>query len=92
MMPPKASNVNMWFFGIAIIVVLLLVSALPASAQSPCVTPSDDAQYCLVGTLTPFVPTSTPVPTVAPTQQPTDVPTIEIRPWKRFVYLPIVNK
>ena len=76
---------------------LLLVPAFTAHAQS-CVTPSDDAEYCLVpdATVTPFELTATPVPTMTPTPLPTAAPTVVatvvIQPWERRMYLPIVNR
>gem|GEM_PF-2257010 len=88
------------------LVVLLIWLAVEAQAQAVCATQPDGSVLCCVtqpdgsqlcmssisSTLTPFVPTSTPVPTAQPTLTPTPVPTVVIRPWKRFVYLPIVNR
>lgn len=91
-----------------IILFIVLMSTLNAGAQDVemcevrpdgsilcCETQPDGSEICtssIRSTLTPFVPTSTPVPTVTPTSTPTAVPTIEIRPWKRLVWLPIVNR
>ncbi len=108
MIPPKASNRNMWFFGIAIIVVMAIVSMRAAHGQTiPCYTPSDDAEYCMVTetpemsstssampTLTPFEPTATSVPIVEPTNTPTALPTGWLRPYPEeyVLYMPIVNR
>jgi len=57
-----------------------------------CVPQDDGTELCtssISSTLTPFVPTATLVPTLAPTVAPTATPTVSIRPFRRYVYLPI---
>jgi len=99
------SNIKMMFAAVGL-VTLLIWLAVEAQAQDVCATQPDGSVLCCVtqpdgsqlcssgiaATLTPFVPTSTPVPTAQPTLTPTPVPTVVIVPWKRFVYLPIAMK
>lgn len=106
MILPKANNRNTLILAIAAVLFWLLVSALDVRAQADCEVRPDGSTLCcqiqpdvgelctssISSTLTPFVPTGTPVAPVAPTVQPTAMPTIEILPWKRFVYLPIGAK
>lgn len=82
-----------------IIIVLLLAWPTVIGAQPEC-TWIDGEWLCIShieATLTPFVPTNTPVPTVAP---PTPTPTIVIQPFPTAtpmvtvytVYVPLVHK
>jgi hypothetical protein len=77
-----------------VLVFLLLWLPLEAGAQvgaTPTATPTVMIPPPLA-TLTPFVPTNTPVapPTVAPPVTPT--PTFAVLPLNRFIYLPIGAK
>lgn len=107
MILPKASTGNVLFFGVAIILLFMLLSTLDAGAQDfelcevkpdgsilCCETQPDGTLLCtssISSTLTPFVPTNTPIPTatIVPTMTATPAPVI--RPL-RHVYLPIVSK
>lgn len=81
-----------------IVAFLLLASALTAQAQS-CVTPSDDAEYCLVpdATLTPLptitiLPWQSPTPTIAPTLTPVDYYQCATAIARGCALLPIASK
>jgi len=81
------NNVKTMFAAVGL-VTLLIWLAVEAQAQA-------ETPYSMISaTLTPFVPTSTPVPTAQPTLTPTPVPeqTVTIRPLKRFVYFPTIRK
>lgn len=90
---------------VIVLLFIALMAPSPAGAQSPdscavqpdgsvlcCDVQPDGSELCtssISSTLTPFVPTSTPVPTATLSPIPTPTATLSIQPWKRFVYMPI---
>ena len=97
MLSKKLLCVNL--FAVLVFVCLSLYAPQSAGAQTDDPTPectvvSDDQLLCLSSistTMTPFVPTATPIPpTVAPTvtPTPTEIILIPLRPYRAF--LPII--
>lgn len=96
MLSKKLLCVNL--FAVLLFVCLSLYAPQGAGAQTDDPTPectvvSDDQLLCLSSistTMTPFVPTATPIPpTVAPTVTPTATEIVLVT-FKRFAYLPLI--
>lgn len=93
----ERENVSTWLWfvvSVVFIATIIFMTMLEAGAQvGPFPTATPTVMIPPIGaTVTPFVPTDTPVPppTVAPTVTPT--PTFVILPLNRFAYLPIGAK